>query len=181
MDPYTLNIIIALRTLSACVLAPFGQYVYAHFLDKYPFSPNGTANYTTTGIIPSLNFLKKFNEDNKKCSEGEDSPEDEAALVYAQQQSADLFFWINLYSSIPVIVMTYILGLYVAKLGKRLVLLLPLFGTLMETSIQLLVIYFNLPEYWWYIGATLDGFTGASGVLGMKKEKRIFINSKLFF
>ena len=43
---------------------------------------------------------------------------DSDAQAWAQQRSADLFFWTNLYSSCPIIIMTYILGLYTPKLGQ---------------------------------------------------------------
>jgi MFS family permease len=163
MDPYTLSAILTLQTLSSCAISAFGQYVYAYYTDSYP--GNGTANYSTISTISSLKFLKKFNDDNKQCSPDAESPDDDA-LAYAQERSADLFFWMTLYNSFPVIMMTYILGLYVLKLGIRFVLLLPLFGSVVEGGIWLLVIYFHLPEYWWYIGTTLNGFTGADGVLG---------------
>ena len=159
---YTLGAIYSLQTLCTCLTITSGQYIYSYYLDTYPVPPNSTTNFTT--ISPFA--LARFNENNKKCVEGDDTPTKDAQ-AWAQERSADLFFWTTLISSCPIILMTYILGLYTPQLGKRFVLVLPMFGTLAQFAIWLAIIYFHLPEYWWYITAVVVGFSGSSGVLCM--------------
>lgn len=158
---YIIGAILSLQTLCTCIISSIGQYIYAYYLDTYSNSSNNTYNYTT---ISSYNFLRNFNEENKKCDES-DIFQDANAQEWAQEKSADLFFWTNLCSSCPVIIMTYILGLYISKLGQRFVLILPMFGTLIQFAIWLAIIYFHLPEYWWYIAAVIIGLSGSSSVL----------------
>jgi hypothetical protein len=75
--------------------------------------------------------------------------------------------------------MTYILGLYTPKLGRRFVLLLPMLGTTIQLSIWLAIIYYHLPEYWWYIAAILVGLSGSDNV---RSNVHVFpIDSFYFF
>ena len=89
---------------------------------------------------------------------------DRAAQAWAQQRSADLFFWINVWSFCPIIIMTYVLGLYTPALGRRLVLILPMLGTAIQLIIWLSIIYSSLPEYWWYIAAFVVGLSGSDNI-----------------
>jgi hypothetical protein len=164
---YTIGAIYSLQTLCTCVTITSGQYIYSYFLDIYPLSPNSTANFTP--ISPPS--LARFNENSKKCIEGDDTPTNDAQ-AWAQERSADLFFWTTLISSCPIILMTYILGLYTPQLGKRFVLALPMVGTLAQFAIWLAIIYFHLPEFWWYISAVVVGFSGSSSVLCMTRNLR---------
>jgi hypothetical protein len=166
---YIIGAILSLQTLCTCVISSIGQYIYAYYLDTYPIPPNSTYNFTTIRPSSSYNFLKKFNDETKQCVESDIFP-DVNAQAWAQQRSADLFFWTNLSSCCPVIIMTYILGLYTPKLGQRFVLILPMFGTLIQFAIWLSIIYFHLPEYWWYIAAVILGLSGSSSVLSMIKD-----------
>ena len=136
---FLIGAILSLQTLSTCVTSTIGQYIYAYYLDLYPTLPNSTANFTT---ISSGDFLRKFNEETSQCSQGVRSP-NANAQAWAQEKSADLFFWTNLFSSCPVIVMTYLLGLYTPKLGRRFVLILPMLGTLAQFGTWLAIIYFS--------------------------------------
>jgi hypothetical protein len=56
--------------------------------------------------------------------------------------------------------------LYTSKLGKRVVLLLPIIGSTGQIVIWLAIIYFHLPEFWWYIAAFIIGLSGSSGIFG---------------
>ncbi|CAF1057093.1 unnamed protein product [Rotaria sordida] len=154
---YTIGTILSLQTLCTCIISIIGQYIYAYYLNIYPIPPNSTYNFSTITSMTTYNFLKKFNDDTKQCIESDISP-DSDAQAWAQEQSADLFFWTNLCSSCPLIIMTYILGLYTPKLGQRFVLILPMIGTLIQFIIWLAIIYFHLPDYWWYIAAVIVGF-----------------------
>ncbi|CAF1190088.1 unnamed protein product [Rotaria sordida] len=161
---YTIGTILSLQTLCTCIISIIGQYIYAYYLNIYPIPPNSTYNFSTITSMTTYNFLKKFNDDTKQCIESDISP-DSDAQAWAQEQSADLFFWTNLCSSCPLIIMTYILGLYTPKLGQRFVLILPMIGILIQFSIWLAIIYFHLPDYWWYIAAVIVGISGSSGIL----------------
>jgi hypothetical protein len=166
INSYSIGAILSLQTLCTCVTTTIGQYIYAFYLNTYPIPSNGTSNFTTS---PSFYFLKNLNDFNNKCVESAFSPNNDAQ-AWAQQRSADLFFWTNLCSSCPVIIMTYILGLCTPKLGKRFVLILPMLGTVAQFAVWLSIIYFHLSEYWWYIAAVLLGLSGSTGVLSMNKD-----------
>jgi MFS family permease len=167
---YIIGAILSLQTLCTCVISTIGQYIYAYYLGTYPIPPNSTSNWTTISPFVSYNFLKNFNDETKKCQNGDLFPDDDVQ-EWAQQRSADLFFWTNLYTSCPLIIVTYILGLYTPKLGHRFVLILPMIGTLIQFAIWLAIIYFHLPEYWWYIAAVIIGLSGSSSVLSMNIDE----------
>jgi MFS family permease len=163
---YAIAVILCLQTLLVSIGTTIGQYIYAFYLQTYPYPSNSTTNYTTTSTSHPFYFVNILNDDANKCPQGDIAP-DTDAQAWAQQRSADLLFWINLMSSCPVIIMTYILGLYTPKLGKRFVLLLPMLGTNIQVSIWLAIMYFHLPEFWWYIAAIIIGLSGAGGVFSM--------------
>lgn len=167
ISAFTIGCILSLQTLCTCVISIIGQFIYAYYLDIYSNSSNKTSNFTITNTISTYNFLRKFTEDTKKCSDS-DILADSDAQSWAQEKSADLYFWTNLYCSGPLIIMTYILGLYTPKLGRRLILTLPMVGILFQFIIWLTIIYFHLPDYWWYISSVIIGLSGSTGVLSMK-------------
>jgi len=171
ISAYIIGAILSLQTLCTCVISTIGQYIYAYYLDTYPIPPNSTYNFTTISPSSSYNFLKNFNDETKQCLESDVYPNSDAQ-EWSQQRSADLFFWTNLCSSCPLIIMTYILGLYTPKLGQRFVLILPMIGILAQFAIWLAIIYFHLPEYWWYIAAVIVGLSGSSSVLSMNKDEK---------
>ncbi len=157
----TIATVLSLQTLCTCIIFTLGQYIYAFYLQTYPFSSN-IIQTSTNVTVPS--FLRKINKTIPgKCAYGNISV-DSPAQAWAQQRSADLFFWTNVWSCVPIIIMTYILGLYTPKLGRRFVLLLPMVGTAIQLSIWLSIIYYRLPEYWWYIAAFIVGLSGADNV-----------------
>ncbi|CAF0724988.1 unnamed protein product [Adineta steineri] len=157
---YIIETILSFQTLCTCITTTIGQYIYAYYLETYPIPSNSTSNYTTINYFS----LTKFKDYNNKCIEG-DTSSTKDAQAWAQERSADLFFWTNLYSSCPIIIMTYILSLYIPTLGKRFVLILPMIGGFAQFVIWLTIIYFHLPEYWWYIAAIINGLSGSSSVL----------------
>jgi MFS family permease len=161
VSSYTIATVLSLQTLSTCIIFTLGQYIYTFYLQTYPYRSDGISNSTLVSI-PS--YLQKINKiSREKCIKNNLSL-DSTAQAWAQQRSADLFFWTNLWSCFPIIIMTYILGLYTPKLGRRFVLLLPMFGTTIQLSIWLAIIYYHLPEYWWYIAAILVGLSGSDNV-----------------
>jgi hypothetical protein len=159
---YAIAVILCLQTLINCLNSTIGQYIYAFYLHTYPNS----SNYTITNAYHSFETLIIINNKSNECVKNNISADNDAEL-WAQQRSADLFFRTNLISSCPVIIMTYILGLYTSKLGNRFVLLLPMIGGTIQYAIWLAIIYFYLSEFWWYIAAFIIGLSGSGGVLGI--------------
>ena len=164
VSSHTIATVLSLQTLSTCIIFTLGQYIYAFYLQIYPFSSDESSNSTLVTVPSYLHNIK----DNlpEKCWKGNISL-NSAAQAWAQQRSADLFFWTNVWSCVPIIIMTYILGLYTSKLGRRFVLLLPMLGTAVQLSIWLSIIYYHLPEYWWYIAAFIVGVSGSDNVRSM--------------
>ncbi|CAF3622046.1 unnamed protein product [Rotaria sp. Silwood1] len=158
--------ILCLQTLISCLTSTIGQYIYGFYLETYPNSSNKTSNYTIIHVYDSIYFFNEINNETNKCLQSDISPNKDAQ-TWAQQRSANLFFWTNLMSSFPVIIMTYIFGLYTPKLGKRIVLIIPMLGTTIQVSIWLSIIYFHLSEFWWYIAAFIIGLSGSGGLSGL--------------
>lgn len=172
--------VLSLQTLSTCIIFTLGQYIYAFYLQVYASLPAETLNST---LITGSSTLQKIKSHSlEKCAK--DNPSlDSTAQAWAQQRSADLFFWTNLWSCGPIIVMTYILGLYTPKLGRRFVLLLPMLGTAVQVGIWLSIIYYHLPEHWWYIAAFIVGLSGSDNVRSKDQQKisRFYFNHLSLF
>lgn len=151
---YAIAIILCLQTIINCLSSTIGQYIYAFYLHTYSNSSN------------LFDILTRIDNETNACVQTNISSASDAQL-WAQQRSAHLFFRTNLASSCPVIIMTYILGLYTSKLGKRFVLLLPMIGGGSQVAIWLAIIYFYLSEFWWYIAAFITGLSGSTGLLGL--------------
>ncbi|CAF3283465.1 unnamed protein product [Rotaria sp. Silwood2] len=160
---YTIAIVLSLQTLCTCIIFTQGQYIYKFYLETYRFLSYEIQNST---IVTLPSYLNKINNKfSDKCAKSSIAV-NRSAQAWAQQRSADLFFWANLWSCFPIIIMTYILGFYTPKLGKRLVLILPMIGTVCQLAIWLTIIYFHLSEYWWYIAAFIVGLSGSENVRG---------------
>jgi MFS family permease len=157
---YAIATILCLQAICQSIISSVGQYIYAYYLQTYP--SNSTQNLTAI-IIPSFHRLKTVNTVLKQCIDNTSG-----AQVWAQEQSADLFSRINLWNACPLILMTYILGLYTPKLGRRFVLVLPMLGTIGQSAIWLAIIYFHLPDYWWYIASFIVGLSGSSYILSKR-------------
>lgn len=154
----SIGIVLSLQTLSTCIIYTLGQYIYTYYLDSYPTNQRDLAVNLPT-IKPDL---------SDRCAKTNLSS-NTFAQSWAQQKSANLFFWINVWSFAPIIVMTYVLGLYTPKLGRKLVLLLPMFAIGTQMIIWLSIIQFHLAEYWWYIGAFLAGLSGSDNIRSKSK------------
>lgn len=170
----TIATVLSLQTLSTCIIFTLGQYIYAFYLGVYSSLVSEHLNSTLVTVPSYLGKIK--NNSLEKCAKA-DLSLDSTAQAWAQQRSADLFFWTNLWSCGPIIVMTYILGLYTPRLGRRFVLLLPMLGTAVQVSIWLSIIYYRLPEYWWYIAAFIVGLSGSDNVRSRRSRKILqFVN-----
>ena len=160
---YAIAALLCLQTLIACLVSTVGQYVYGFYVQSYPGSSNRTDDETTSR---SLWVFDAFNSEGSPCAVNSSAAFDGDAQSWAQQRSAHLFFWTNLCASCPVIVMTYLVGLYTSRLGRRAVLIVPMLGMVSQCGIWLAIMYFHLAEFWWYIAAVVLGLSGSSTVLG---------------
>lgn len=158
---YAIVAVRCLQTLSTCVIANIGQYIYSIYLQSYSFTSDSTSNLTNSTLLSSIDALNAISQDSGQCVNNISNEAD----AWAQEQSADLFSKIGLWRSGPIILMTCVLGLYVSKLGRRFVLILPMIGISIQLLIWLSMIYFKLREYWWYVAGIILGFTGGDGVL----------------
>ena len=159
VSSYTIATVLSLQTLCTCIIFTLGQFIYTFYLQTYALSWPPTQhlpNVTTTATATSVNS-------SGKCPQI-GSSRDSRVQAWAQQQSADLFFWTNVWSCCPIIIMTYILGLYTPKLGRRFVLILPMIGIAVQLIIWLAIIYFHLPKHWWYIAAFIVGLSGSDNI-----------------
>ncbi|UJR32068.1 hypothetical protein I4U23_019536 [Adineta vaga] len=156
VSSYTIATVLSLQTLCTCIIFTLGQYIYTFYLQTYALSSNSIIRNLTIQTSTKINSVEKCFKISKS--------QDAFAQAWAQQRSADLFFSINLWSCFPIIIMTYILGLYTPKLGRRFVLILPMVGITIQVTIWLAIIYFHLPEYWWYIAAFIVGLSGSDNI-----------------
>ncbi len=86
--------------------------------------------------------------------------------VQAQEETAQLYYEMALYSSIPVIIMTNLLGTNCSNLGRKFLMILFLSMLTIRYLIFLLqCLYPWLPDYLFYIGSCLEGMSGGSGIL----------------
>ncbi len=164
VNNYVIATILSLQTVCNCVVSTVGQYIYASYLQIYPYPSNTTGNFTHI----SFDFLINVKILSKHLIVNRNHSSDGNAQLWAQEQSADLFYRIDLWKSCPLVLMTYILGFYTPKLGRRVVLMLPMLGTAIQSAIWLSIIYFHLTDYWWYIASFIVGLSGSTYVLRKK-------------
>ena len=170
---YFIVIILCLQTIYNCIVSIIGQYIYAFFLKTYPDV------YPSNGTNLTLWVREDFQLNEEQCREENTTNVNNSAQTWAQQHSADLIFRMTLWRAFPVIIVTYLFGLYASYLNRRLILFLSLVGNAIHVVIYQAIIYENLALYWWYISAFIAGFAGGTNVIG----KSIFILSMmlLFF
>ncbi|CAF0951285.1 unnamed protein product [Adineta ricciae] len=150
------------HTLCNCCLAILGQYIYQYFLANYP-------NDDSRAWINITSLTSHIYESNQGTCMQNTTAENttSAAEVWAQKRSADLIFQSTLWRAFPVIIVTYLFGLYASRLNRRLVLFLSLFGGALHVVICQAIIYRDLPEYWWYIASFIVGIAGGTNVVGI--------------
>jgi hypothetical protein len=154
---YFIVTILCLHTIYNCTLSIVGQYIYQFFLRTYPNIPS--ENGTNISLFTSDNF--ELNEGQCRNSSST------SAQDWAQQRSADLIFRTTLWRAFPLIIITYLFGLYGPYLNRRIILLLSILGNAIHVIIYQAIIYKNLAEYWWYISAFVAGLSGGTNVLGL--------------
>lgn len=114
--------------------ASIGQYIYSYYLTTY--IPT-TVSFTDKSLFPTTTIENELSQ----CKHQSNSV---PAQQWAQQQSSNLFFYQTVASSIPTILMTYILGLYTHQLGRKFVLILTMFGNVFQYAIWLFIIYYRV-------------------------------------
>ena len=145
-------ITLCLQTVYNCIVSITGQYIYGFFLRTYP------DNFPSNKSNGSL-----WLDEEASCTE---NTSNNSAQIWAQQNSADLIFKATLWRAFPVIVTTYLYGLYASYLNRRLILFISLVGNAAHVIIYQAIIYRNLAVYWWYISAFIAGLAGGTNVLG---------------
>ncbi|CAF1531909.1 unnamed protein product [Adineta steineri] len=151
LHSHLVEVILCLQTFYYCLAASIAQYIYNYYLTSY---------IPTTGSLPHTTSLPKQNDFGQCKDQSSSAPSQQ----WAQEQSSNLFFYQTVAASIPTIVMTYILGLYTHQLGRKFVLILTMFGNVFQYSIWLFIIYYRLPDYWWYIAAFTSSLVGGGNV-----------------
>jgi hypothetical protein len=157
---YFIVAILCLQTIYNCILSIVGQYIYGYYLKTYP--DNNPSNGTNISFFISENF--QLNEET--CAANTSNNSNNSAQLWAQERSADLIFQATLWRAFPVIIITYLFGLYASYLNRRLILLISLLGNGIHVIIYQAIIYKNLAEYWWYISSFIAGLAGGTNVLG---------------
>ncbi|CAF3841795.1 unnamed protein product [Rotaria sordida] len=161
-NSYFIVIIICLQTLYTCILSIIGQYIYGYFLRTY------YDMYQNWTIINNSSLkIDIFELNREQCIENTTDISNSSAQTWAQQQSADLIFQATLWRAFPIIIITYLFGLYASQLNRRLVLILSIIGNAIHVIIYQAIIYKNLAEYWWYISAFIVGLSGGPNILGI--------------
>ncbi|CAF0849540.1 unnamed protein product [Adineta steineri] len=158
INSYFIVSMICLQTLYNCALSICGQYIYQYYLKTYP-----AHNWTNTSSF-TINLYESVQE---TCAQNTTDVSNNSAEIWAQQRSADLIFQTTLWRAFPVIIITYLYGLYASRLNQKLVLLLSIIGNAIHVIIYQAIVYENLPEYWWYISAFIAGLAGGTNVLGI--------------
>ena len=158
------------NTLYNCCVAVLGQYIYRYFLENYP-------NDDSRVWINITSLESHIYESNQGSCVQNTTAENttSAAEAWAQKRSADLIFQSTLWRAFPVIIVTYLFGLYASRLNRRLVLFLSLFGGTLHVVICQVIIYKDLPEYWWYISAFIVGIAGGTNIVGSYVDHSSYI------
>ncbi|CAF3000153.1 unnamed protein product [Rotaria sp. Silwood2] len=154
---HLIEVILCLQTIYYCLAASIGQYIYSYYLTSYS---------SRTDLYPYPSLLSNTNSTiiQHELGQCKDQSTSASAQQWAQKKSSNLFFYQTVASSVPTIVMTYILGLYTHQLGRKFVLILTMFGNVLQYSIWLFIIYYELPDYWWHIAAFLSSLAGGGNV-----------------
>ncbi len=94
------------------------------------------------------------------------SPSDiDRIRTQAQEQTANLYFISSLFSGIPVIIMTNLLGANCSNLGRKTLMLIYLFlMSLKFLLIFLQCVYPEWPDWLFYVGAFIEGICGSGGI-----------------
>lgn len=126
------------QTVYYYLAGSIGQYIYDYYLRSYvPAATLGTEISSLLTTTTTTTLQTEFSQCKNQASSG-------PAQQWAQEQSSNLFFYQTVAGSLPTVVMTYILGLYTHQLGRKFVLILTMFGNVVQYAIWLLIIYYRV-------------------------------------
>ncbi len=168
---------------SSIISISLSQFIYNKILDRLIEQEISNKNGTNlTTIHPQYSIIMQSNLSNI-CNNNNSSnltiipllfnkynsslPPDvlNRIQIEAQEQSANLYFEMALYSSIPVILMTNLLGVNCSNLGRKCLMLLFLFTLSLRYLLFLLqCLYPKWPDWIFHLGAVLEGMSGGSGI-----------------
>ncbi|GFO11136.1 proton-coupled folate transporter-like [Plakobranchus ocellatus] len=115
------------------------------------------AEYLVQRIGDDAGYINLTSVDH--CTSNSSDPNTKHANE-VQQQATDLLTYLNFVQCFPAICACFLVGSYSDYVGRRLILLLPLFTAFINYGITSLVIGFNLDLNFLYLGFGLDGLTG---------------------
>lgn len=137
-------------------------------------SPNSNGSNVTNGFGALMNYLSSHGMNHKT---GNDftvatqplwglTPDDMSRIrTQAQSDTAQLYFVSALFSGIPVIVMTNLLGVNCSTLGRKTLMIIYLSAMSVKfTLIMFQCLYPEWPDWLFYVGALIEGISGSSGV-----------------
>ena len=162
--------ILCLQTVFNCIVSVFGQYIYQYYLEIYSnHSQNGTHFY---------HWKEKHEEVQCLTANQSEGGVNNSAEIWAQEQSADLSYRMTLWRSFPVVITTYLFGVYARKMNRRLALCVSIFGNTLHALIYQAIIYRYLSGYWWYISPLIAGLSGGTNVISKWADFRPSFFSK---
>ena len=77
-----------------------------------------------------------------------------------QAEASMVHLGIVLSASVPSIIMALLLGAWSDKVGRKIVMMLPIIGGLVEATFILMIMYANLPIYVLFVGSFINGMCG---------------------
>eukprot|EP00112_Aurelia_sp_Birch-Aquarium-sp1_P026642 Seg96.6 transcript_id=Seg96.6/GoldUCD/mRNA.D3Y31 product="Proton-coupled folate transporter" protein_id=Seg96.6/GoldUCD/D3Y31 len=77
-----------------------------------------------------------------------------------QAEASIVHLGIVLSASVPSIFMALLLGAWSDKVGRKIIMILPIIGGLVDTIFILITMYTNLPVYLLFVGSFVNGFCG---------------------
>ena len=102
---------------------------------------------------------------NGSCGITNTSDPDYVIQQKIQQDTANWSLYFSICSTLPLIFSSIIIGKWSDIKGRKVALLVPLFGMLVQSSVYLAVIYLNLSMPLLYIAEVVAGLTGGSPLL----------------
>ena len=147
LNLFHISAILCLQTLCYCAVTS---------IDTYISSLSGKNN--------TVSYGQDINGTCSQIDNGTSVEESDQAVTYKR----------NIANSIPALVMTYALAIFMPFVGKRFVLLLCMLGIWIQITIALVIVYLNLSLYCWYFNGFVLGLFGGAGIIG----KSLIISNK---
>ncbi|XP_075910461.1 lysosomal proton-coupled steroid conjugate and bile acid symporter SLC46A3-like isoform X2 [Petromyzon marinus] len=133
---------------------PSSVYIYNRILHEIGNGSHGTAAGSSGGGAA--------NGSQENCAGLNAS---DVSSKQAQEQTSQFYLYLSLSGFVPIMVAGLALGALSDNHGRRLALMLPLFGDILSTVIFILLVYFELPLWVLYVSNVLTGFLGGTTTL----------------